>query len=158
MENKLKVKNLVEGLDKINYGKDGDAAVDLRASGNFIIDLDSDKKEINSLEYEIKPGERILVKTGIKVAIPAGNYGHISGRSGLAMKHGLQPLAGIIDENYRDEIGVVLINFGSKSYKITKNERIAQMIIKPYTKVDVEYVNSLDLTNRDAGFGSSGSH
>lgn len=74
------------------------------------------------------------------------------------MKHGLQPLAGVIDENYREEIGVVLVNLSSKSYKITKNERIAQMIIQPYSKVSVEHVNDLDVTNRGDGFGSSGKY
>src|SRR3989344_1207968 len=110
MEYKLKVKSVVNNLDKVSYGREGDAAIDLRASGNWIINLDNERKEINSNEYELKPNERILIKTGIKVVIPKGNYGHISGRSGLAMKHGLQPLGGIIDENYREEIGVILVN------------------------------------------------
>ena len=158
MTHKLKVKSLFSDLEKINYSREGDAGLDLRASNVWIVDLDTDKKEIVSDEYEIKPNERILVKTGIKVAIPPGHYGNIKARSGLAMKHGLQPLAGVIEENYREEIGVVLVNLSTKPYKIMKNERIAQMIIQPYSKVNVEHVNDLDLTNRDDGFGSSGKY
>ena len=154
----LKVKNLVDGLDKISYNKEGDAAIDLRASGNWIIDLDSNKRELIREYYDIMPSERILIKTGIKVAIPQGHYGHIKDRSGLAFKHGLHVLAGVIDENYRDEIGVVLVNLGKNNYKLTKNERVAQMIIKRYEKVDIEYVDELDKTIRDGGFGSSGTH
>ena len=154
----LKVKNLVDGLDKISYNKEGDAAIDLRASGNWIIDLDSNKRELIREYYDIMPSERILIKTGIKVAIPQGHYGHIKDRSGLAFKHGLHVLAGVIDENYRDEIGVVLVNLGKNNYKLTKNERIAQMIIKKYEKVGIAYVDELDKTIRDGGFGSSGTH
>src|SRR3989344_6627958 len=154
----LKVKNLVDGLDKISYTKEGDAAIDLRASGNWIIDLDSSKRELIREYYDIMPSERILIKTGIKVAIPQGHYGHIKDRSGLAFKHGLHVLAGVVDENYREEIGVVLVNLGKNNYKLTKNERVAQMIIKRYEKVDIEYVDELDKTIRDGGFGSSGTH
>ena len=152
----MKVKSVAE-LDKINYGKDGDAAVDLRASGNWIVDLDQGGKELTSDEYFLQPGERVLIKSGIHVAIPPGCYGHISGRSGLSMKHGLQPLGGIIDETYRGEVGIVLVNLSKKAYKLTKNERVAQMVIKPYTKVNVEYVNNLEESNRGgSGFGDSG--
>ena len=158
MANVLKVKNTVEGLDKIGYSKEGDAGIDLRASGGFVINLDFEKKDIIQDCYFINPGERILIKTGIKVAIPQGHYGHIKDRSGLAFKNGLHVLAGVIDENYREEIGVVLVNLGKNEYKITKNERIAQMIIKKYERVNIENVEDLDKTNRDAGFGSSGTH
>jgi len=152
----LKIKKIVEDLEDINYTRDGDAALDLRASGKWIINLDENKEEIINNEYEIKPNERILIKTGIKIEIPKWHYGQIKDRSGLAMKYGLNIMGGVIDENYRDEIGVIMINHGSKSYKLIKNERIAQMIIKKYTKVNVEYVDELNKTAREGGFGSSG--
>ncbi len=159
MEQILKIKKTVDELDNVGYIREGDAAIDLRASGVFVIDLDHEKREIAANEYEIKPNERVLVKTGIKVAMPPGHYGHIKGRSGLAMQHGLGSLAGVIDENYRGEIGVVLVNHGNKPYKLTKNERVAQMIIQEYKRVKVEYVEDLDETNRSVnGFGSSGRH
>lgn len=155
---KLKVKNISNEIIDIGYSRDGDAGIDLRASGIWTVKLDQiENEEINSESYFIEPGERILVKTGIKVAIPKNHYGHIKDRSGLALKNGIHVLAGVIDENYRNEIGVVLINLGSKMYKISKNEKIAQMIIKKYEKMDIEYVNELDETNRNlSGFGSSG--
>lgn len=152
----LQIKKIIEDLDNINYGREGDVAIDLRASGIWVIDLDQERKEISQNDYVLQPGQRVLIKTGVKMAIPTGNYGHICGRSGLAMKNGLQPLGGIIDENYREELGVILMNLGNKAYTLTKNEKVAQLIIKPYTKVTIEYVSDLDTTNRDTGFGSSG--
>ena len=149
----------VSDVEDVGYQKDGDAAIDLRASGTFIINLDEAKKEISGESYEIKPNERILVKTGIKVQIPKGHWGNIRDRSGLAFKHGIHHLAGVIDETYRGEIGVVVVNMGKKPYKITKNERIGQMIIAPYANVDIEYVKELDESNRgSSGYGDSGKH
>ena len=157
-ETKLRVIYLNSSLDKINYSKFGDAGIDLRASGNFVVDLDSEKKEIKQDEYEIKPNERILIKTGIKIAIPPCHYGSIRDRSGLALKYGLHTLGGVIDENYREELCVILINLGKNNYKITKNERIAQMIISKYETKNIEDTNSLNETSRTGGFGSSGKH
>ena len=156
MVHNLKIKKIIDDLDNINYGREGDVAIDLRASGHWIINLDDERKEISQNDYALQPGERVLIKTGVKMAIPPGNYGHICGRSGLAMKNGLQPLGGVIDENYREELGVILMNHGNKTYTLTKNEKVAQLIIKPYTKVNIEYVQDLDKTSRDEGFGSSG--
>src|SRR3989344_5084191 len=151
----LKIKNVMEGMPEISYSRDGDAGIDLRASGIWVVKLDQiENEEIKSESYFVESGERILVKTGIKIAIPKNHYGHIKGRSGLALKNGIHILAGVIDENYRNEIGIIIINLGSKMYKDSKNEKIAQMIIKKYEKMDIEYVNELDETNRNlSGFG-----
>ena len=152
----LKIKNLND-MDKINYSREGDAAVDLRASGKFIIDLDFNKEEIEKDSYLINPGERILVKTGIQVEIPEGHFGNIKDRSGNAFNHGIHVLGGVIDENYRGEIGVILVNLSKKDFKINKNDRVAQMIISEYKKVNIEHVQELNETNRNKdGFGSSG--
>ena len=152
----LKVKHLND-LDKINYSRDGDAALDLRASSKFVINLDEEKKEIEQDSYSIKPGERILVRTGVEVAIPEGHWGNIKDRSGNAFNHGVHVLGGVIDENYRGEIGVILINLSKKDFKINKNDRVAQMIISEYKRVNVEHVQELNETNRNKdGFGSSG--
>ncbi len=143
--------------DGVEYIKEGDAGIDLRASGDYVVNLDSEKKEVTAEEYEIEPGERILIKTGVEVAIPEGCWGNIRDRSGLAFKHGLHTLAGVIDETYRGEIGVVMVNLGEEPYTIKKNERIAQMIIQPYKRVDVEEVDEHDSTVRgESGFGDSG--
>ena len=142
---------------KISHHKDGDAAIDLRASGEWAVNLDDEMKEIKSEKYEIMPGERILIKTGVKIEIPKGYWGNIRDRSGLALKHGLHVLAGVIDENYRGEIGVVMLNLGKKSYVIEKDERIAQMIISPYEKVELIEDEELTQTVRgDGAFGNSG--
>ncbi|MBN2881649.1 dUTP diphosphatase [Candidatus Woesearchaeota archaeon] len=158
MVSKLIVKQLVEGLDKISYNTAGDAGIDLRASGIWVIDLDSEKKEITQEEYELSPGERILAKTGIQVEIPTGFWGNIRDRSGMAFKFGVHNLAGVIDETYRGEIGVVMVNLGENPYVLKKNDRIAQMVITPYEQVEIEYTND-DLSStlrNEGGFGSSG--
>lgn len=154
---KIRIIKLKEELTDINYSREGDAGIDLRASGIWVIDLDGDQKEIEQEEYEIKPMERIMIKTGVKIALEKGHWGSLRDRSGLSGKHGLHTLSGVLDETYRGEINVVMINLGAKSYKLIKNEKIAQLIIMPYAKVEIEYVKELEETNRDLnGFGSSG--
>lgn len=154
---KLKIRKIDASLENNAYANQGDAGIDLRASGKFVIDIDSDKKEISQEEYELKSSERILVKTGIEVEIPQGHFGSIRDRSGLAMKNGLHCLAGVIDETYRGEIGVVMVNMGKNPYVIKKNDRIAQMIIQPYSRAEIEFVDNLNDTDRGTGgFGSSG--
>lgn len=147
----------VEGLDEISYGSEGDAGIDLRASGRWVVGLDTDDtREIDEPEYEIQPQERILIKTGIAVAIPPGHYSHFNDRSGHAFKAGLHVIAGVIDQHYRGEMGIVMVNTGRKSYVLKKNERVAQMIVKKYERVSIVYVDELDETDRGKGFGSSG--
>ena len=155
----LKVKKVVKDIDDIYRANPGDAGLDLRASGKWVVDLDSEKKEIEQASYVLKPSERILVKTGIHVAIPKNHFGSIRDRSGLAFKSGLHTLGGVIDEGYRGEIGVVLVNMSSKDYEIKKNERIAQIILQPYSAVPIEHVEELEETERgEGGYGKSGKH
>jgi len=145
--------------DQVKYTKAGDAGIDLQASGEWIVDLDSEKKALKQEVYPIEPGERILCKTGIIAEIPAGYWGHIIDRSGLALKVGLHIMAGVIDETYRGELGIVIVNLGKKPYEIKKGDRIAQMVIMPYTNVAIRYVKEdhLSQTDRKAkGFGESG--
>lgn len=156
MDHILKVKSLMP-LDKISYFREGDAAIDLRASGKWVINLDNEKNELEQDSYEIKPNERIAVRTGVQVAIPKGCWGEIKTRSGHAFNNGIHVLGGVIDENYRGEIGVILVNLSKKPFQINKNDRVAQMIISEYKKVKIEHVDELDETNRNLdGFGSSG--
>lgn len=106
--------------------------------------------------YVLKPGERKLFKTGLSMEIPAGLYGRIAPRSGLAFKNGIDVLAGVIDEDYRGEIGVILINLGSEEKAITANDKIAQIIFENYTEVDFSEANQLEETSRGAGgYGST---
>jgi dUTP pyrophosphatase len=153
---KLKIKKLGDVSD-VGYSKKGDAAIDLRASGVWVINHDENEQELSLDEYTIQPGERIFIKTGIMVELPKGHWGNILERSGLAIKNGLQLIGGVVDENYRGEIGVIMLNTSRNPYTIKKNDRIAQMVIQPYINADIEYVDELDNTNRGkTGFGASG--
>ena len=107
----------------------------------------------------IYPGEKAVIKTGIVLAIPRGYYGRIAPRSGLAVKNGIDVLAGVVDAGYRNEIGVVLINHHiDNQFAITKGDRIAQVIferVDPFELEEVlEFFNNTD--RGMGGFGSSG--
>lgn len=113
--------------------------------------------DLSSLDsYVLKPGERKLFKTGLYIAIPTGLYGRVAPRSGLAYKHGIDVMAGVIDEDYRGEIGVILINLGDEDKQINIGDKIAQMIFENYTRCDFIEAKDLDETNRGiGGFGST---
>ncbi|MBX7196852.1 MAG: dUTP diphosphatase [Sandaracinaceae bacterium] len=103
--------------------------------------------------------ERTLVPTGIAIALPVGHEGQVRPRSGLAAKHGVTVLnaPGTIDEDYRGEVKVILVNLGSEPFVIGHGERIAQLVVAPVGKVAVELVEQLDDTARGGGgFGSTG--
>ena len=108
----------------------------------------------------IKAGERVLVPTGIAIALPDNSYvAYIYARSGLAIKSGitLSNCVGVVDSDYRGEVKVGLINLSDKDYTVTPGERIAQMVIAPVIMPEIEEVDELDETERNAGgFGSTG--
>jgi dUTP pyrophosphatase len=116
--------------------------------------------------YVVLPGRRVVVSTGITVQFPPGTYGRIAPRSGLAVKHGLDTLAGVIDPDYTGEIKVVLQNLDmSQPFVIRPGYRIAQLILENFTVADVVEVpcettplaDQGSTTGRgDAGFGSTG--
>ena len=101
---------------------------------------------------------RKLVKTNISVSIPEGYYGRIAPRSGLAYKNGIDVLAGVIDSDYRGDIGVILLNTDHNlDFEVNVGDRIAQIIIEKCHSVNWETVETLDATVRsEGGFGSSG--
>jgi len=108
---------------------------------------------------EIGPGERMLIPTGLSIAMPKGYEAQIRPRSGLALRHGVTVLntPGTIDADYRGEIGVLLINHGSEAFTVERGMRIAQMVIERHATVQWEKVESLDETDRgEGGFGSTG--
>ena len=109
-------------------------------------------------DVSLQPLQRKVVKTGIKLSIPTGFYGRIAPRSGLAVKNGVDVLAGVIDSGYNGEIGVVLINTDKfESVNLPKSSRIAQLIFEKCEDMNFETVLSLDVSERDAGgFGSTG--
>lgn len=108
---------------------------------------------------ELAPGARTLVPTGLCVALPPGYELQIRPRSGLALKHGitLPNTPGTIDEDYRGEIGVILLNTGDAPLAITRGMRIAQAVLAPVVRVAWQEAESLDETSRaSGGFGSTG--
>jgi len=137
----LKVKKLKEDAKLPLRKREGDAGLDLYSVEEVIL----------------QPGEWKAVPTGVAVEIPKGYFGLIKDRSGLALKHALHCLAGVVDENYRGEVKVVLINLGGEPIRLEKHTRIAQLVIIPYLPVEVREVKELSETERgEGGFGSSG--
>lgn len=107
----------------------------------------------------LQPGERALIPTGIKMALPDGYEAQIRPRSGLAYKHGVTVLnsPGTIDADYRGDVGVLLINHGKEAFTIEDGMRVAQMVIARYSQFEWNPVTDLDQTERGAGgFGSTG--
>ena len=108
---------------------------------------------------ELAPGERALVPTGIAVAIPAGYEGQVRPRSGLALRHGVGMVnaPGTIDSDYRGEVGVILVNWGTETVRLARGERIAQLVVAPVTRAALVEVTQLPDSPRGAGgFGSTG--
>lgn len=141
------MKLLIEKIDEKAiipfYAHKGDAGMDL-----FSIE-----------EVLISPGEIKLIHTGIKLQLPLNTEAQIRPRSGLALKNGITVLntPGTIDEPYRGEIGIILINHGKKPFLVEEKMKIAQMVIKPTISVEIEEVRELSNTDRgEGGFGSTG--
>jgi len=108
-------------------------------------------------ELKIPPGEKAVIKTGLKLAIPKGYAGFVWDKSGLAVKHHLKTMAGVIDSNYRGEFMVVLTNMGKEVYHVDKGSKIAQLVIIPVASVEIVEEDIHDETDRgESGFGSSG--
>lgn len=134
-----------QGLDLPYYATEHSAGMDLQAA--------------ISEDVTLKPNQRALVKCGISIALPDGYEAQVRPRSGLAYKSGVTVLnaPGTIDADYRGEVGVILINLGEESFTISRGDRIAQMIIAPYVKADLQVVTELSETVRgEGGFGSTG--
>jgi dUTP pyrophosphatase len=134
-----------EGLPLPAYQSDSAAGMDLRAA---IVE-----------PLTITPGQRLLVPTGIRIALPAGTEAQVRPRSGLAIKHGVGVVnaPGTIDADYRGEIRVILINHGDKDFLIERGDRIAQLVIAPVLHASWKEAASLDDTERgEGGFGHTG--
>ncbi len=107
----------------------------------------------------IAPGGRVIIPTGIAVALPRGHEGQIRPRSGIAIRHGVTVLnsPGTVDADYRGEIQVILVNLGAESFEIRRGTRIAQMVVAPIQQAKIVESTGLDATGREAGgFGSTG--
>ncbi|WP_135504036.1 dUTP diphosphatase [Roseovarius aestuariivivens] len=129
------------------YESAGAAGADLRA--NF-----PDRAAVT-----VAPGDRVLVPTGLRMAVPEGYEVQLRPRSGLALKHGitLPNSPGTIDSDYRGPVGVIVMNAGSEPFVIDHGARIAQMVVAPVLQARFDVVDTLDTTARGAGgFGSTG--
>jgi dUTP pyrophosphatase len=105
----------------------------------------------------LAPGGRAAVRTGLAVAIPAGFYGRVAPRSGLAVRHGIDVLAGVVDADYRGEILCALVNHGTEPFEVEPGARVAQFIIEAIATPEPEWADDLEETGRGAGgFGSTG--
>jgi dUTP pyrophosphatase len=107
----------------------------------------------------LAPGGRALIPTGIAIALPPGAEAQVRPRSGLAARHGVTVLnaPGTIDADYRGAVQVILVNFGSESFAVTRGLRIAQLVVAPVARARLREVASLDPTPRGhGGFGSTG--
>ena len=107
-------------------------------------------------DIELGPKERVVARTGLAVAIPPGFYGRIAPRSGLASKHGLDVLAGVIDSDYRGEVCCLLYNTSDLSIKLSAGSKICQLILEQIITPEAAWATDLDETARGAGgFGST---
>lgn len=134
-----------EGLPLPAYATPGSAGLDLVAALERPV--------------ELPPGGRVLVPTGLAMALPEGYEAQIRPRSGLALKHGITVLnaPGTVDSDYRGEVSVLLVNLGDQPVLIARGERIAQMVVAPVTRIAWREQVTLDETRRGAGgYGSTG--
>lgn len=134
-----------EDIPLPSYESEGSSGLDLRASVKEPVLL--------------KPGEIKLIPTGIALSIPQGYEAQIRPRSGLALHHGIGMVnsPGTIDSDYRGEIAIILINWGTKPFTILRGDRIAQMVISEVQRADFIVVDDLDKTPRgNGGFGHTG--
>ena len=140
----VKVQRLDLAVPLPRYAHEGDAGVDLHAARDLTVG----------------PGARVLVPTGLKMAIPRGYEGQVRPKSGLALKHGITVLntPGTVDAPYRGEVGVIVINHDPvAAYEIKKGEKIAQMVFSRVERASLFEVEELDSTPRGAGgYGSTG--
>lgn len=133
-----------EDLPLPSYATTGAAGLDLRAAVQETLIVGT--------------GERVLVPTGFRIAVPTGYEAQVRPRSGLALQHGivLPNAPGTIDSDYRGEVQVILWNAGPEPFRIARGDRIAQLVVAPVARVELEEVD-LDETLRGAGgFGSTG--
>lgn len=123
-------------------------------SGSAGVDLTAN---IEDTVY-LNPFERVLIPTGLFVALPEGTELQIRPRSGLALKHGITVCntPGTVDADYRNEVKVILINLSNETYALRPGERIAQAVLNRYERFEWEEVETLDETERKGGFGSTG--
>ncbi len=142
---RIPIRRLDPGLPLPAHQHDGDAGLDLHAAADALLE---------------PRGGRALVPTGIAIAIPPGCAGFVQPRSGLALRHGVTCLntPGLVDAGYRDEIRVLLMNLDPREpFKVSRGDRIAQLVIQRFETVEWDEVTDLDASDRGKkGWGSTG--
>lgn len=150
---------LEDGVNIPKYETELSAGMDVRA---WKYSLPSNLKEtldFGEHGFILKPFERVLIKTGIKMSIPENMECQVRSRSGLSLKNGIFVLNGLgtIDADYRGDVGVILANFSNQDFVIKKGDRIAQLVFNEFKRVELNVSTSLDETERgDGGFGHTG--
>ncbi len=142
---KIKIKKLAQEVNTPQYQTEGSSGMDLSA---FLTE-----------PVTLRPLERKLIPTGLKLELPRNHEAQIRPRSGMSIKHGITLIncVGTVDEDYRGEICVPVVNISNEEYTIQNGDRIAQMIIASVVKADVEVAEEVSITSRGAGgFGSTG--
>ncbi len=140
---RIKVKRISVSAILPEYAHPGDAGMDL----------------FSAVDKTLEPGGSALIGTGIKIELPENTEAQVRPRSGLALKNGITVLntPGTIDEGYRGEVGVILINHSKVEFTVKTGMKIAQMVIAPVVRAQIEEVEELSGTRRgDGGFGSTG--
>ena len=140
---KIQIKKMEDDVKLPHYEHEGDAGMDIYAYEDALL----------------KPLERKLIRTGFQIAVPKGYEAQIRPKSGLALEHGITMAnsPGTIDHQYRGEVKIIVVNLGSKDFKVEKGKKIAQMVINKIENAEFEEVSALDETKRGAGgFGSTG--
>ena len=139
----LRVKRLTPSATVPKRAHPGDAGLDLCAD----------------VDVDMAPGDTCLVSTGLSLELPPGTEAQVRPRSGLALKYSVTVLntPGTIDEGYRGEVGVILINHGRTVFEVRRGMKVAQLVVQPTLAVEVTKTQTLSETHRgDGGFGSTG--
>lgn len=138
---KVKIKKINNGAKMPSYAHEGDAGMDIYSAENIIV----------------KTGERAKVPTGIAMEIPVGFVGLVWDKSGISMNHGLKTLGGVIDEGYRGEVVIGVVNLSGEDYVIEKGHKVAQILIQKVELSEIKEVAELsDSVRGEKAFGSTG--
>ncbi|MEK6902294.1 MAG: dUTP diphosphatase [archaeon] len=137
----MRIKKLHPDAILPKYALPGDAAMDLYSNEHRVV----------------QPDERVAISTGIAFALPKDHVGLVWDKSGPPLKTGMHTLAGVVDETYRGELKIVVINHGKEPVIIEKGQKVAQFLIQPIVHPEIKEVTELDETIRGSGgFGSTG--
>lgn len=138
---RLKIRKLVPDAVIPKYNHQNDAGLDLFSREDVLL----------------APQDRKMIRTGISIELPGNHVGLVWDRSGLAAKHGIKSMGGVIDEGYRGEVQVILYNTRKDYYQVKRGDRIAQLLIQKVERPEIEIVDTLEESKRGVkGFGSSG--